>query len=137
GQHLVAAPDLRDHLDVELELEQRRERLAHHRLVLGDEDADHASGTSTRRRKPPPSGSGPASTEPPRRLARSRRPARPRPPSSPSAPLPLSTISTAAFGPPPATTMRAIDAPEWRSTLVVPSRTVHASSSSTSSGRST
>jgi hypothetical protein len=50
AQHLVAAPDLGDDLDVVLEAEQRRERLAHHRLVLGDEHPDHASGTSTRNR---------------------------------------------------------------------------------------
>ena len=61
---LVAAADLRDDLDVVLEAEQRRERLAHHRLVLGEQDADHvpvaAMGSVTRRRKPP-SGDVPAS----------------------------------------------------------------------------
>ena len=41
-EHLVAAPDLRDDLDVGLEREQAGDRLADHRLVLGEEDADHA-----------------------------------------------------------------------------------------------
>ena len=40
--HLVAALDLGDDLDVALEREQARERAADHRLVLGDQDADHA-----------------------------------------------------------------------------------------------
>ena len=55
GEHLVAALDLADDLDVVLEREQARERSADHRLVLGDQDADHgsASGTVTRSRKPP------------------------------------------------------------------------------------
>ena len=41
-EHEVAALDLGDDLDVVLEREQAGERAAHHRLVLGDQDADHA-----------------------------------------------------------------------------------------------
>ena len=54
-EHEVAALDLGHDLDVVLEREQARERAADHRLVLGDEDADHAlaSGTVSRSRKPP------------------------------------------------------------------------------------
>ena len=40
---VVAALDLGDDLDVVLEREQARERAAHHRLVLGDQDADHGA----------------------------------------------------------------------------------------------
>ena len=55
AEHLVAALDLGHDLDVALQGEQARERSAHHGLVLGDQDADHgvASGTLSRRRKPP------------------------------------------------------------------------------------
>ncbi len=48
AEHLVAAGDLRDHLDVGLEAEQARQRAPHHALILGQQDADHGAGTGTR-----------------------------------------------------------------------------------------
>ena len=38
--HLVAAADLGDHLEVGLEVEQRGERAAHQRLVVGEQQPD-------------------------------------------------------------------------------------------------
>ena len=76
-EHLVAALDLGHHLDVRLQLEQARERAAHHRLVLGDQHPDHAARPGTRSARPkPPSGRGPAITRrPPRRpLAQAAQP---------------------------------------------------------------
>src|SRR5581483_8045890 len=99
---LIAPADLGDDLEVGFETEQGGQRTADHGLVLGQQDADHATGTATRSRNPP-SGRGPASTEPPNRSTRSRRPRRPLPSSewavepspSPSRP-PSSTMSTDA-----------------------------------------
>ena len=45
GDDLVATGDLRDDLEVALEPEQRDDRAADERLVLGDEQPDHPSGT--------------------------------------------------------------------------------------------
>ena len=61
----VAALDLGHDLDVVLQREQAREGAADHRLVLGDQHADHVgwSGTLSRRRNPP-SGRAPASSLP-------------------------------------------------------------------------
>ena len=57
---LVPAADLGDDVEVGLEGKQRRERAAHHRLVLGEQHPDHVAasptgdgtGTATRSRKP-------------------------------------------------------------------------------------
>ena len=48
AEHLVAAGDLRHHLDVGLEPEQARQRAAHHALILGQQDPNHGAGTGTR-----------------------------------------------------------------------------------------
>ena len=48
GDHLVAATDLGDDLEVGLEVEQRGERATHERLVVGEQQPDHGSATSTR-----------------------------------------------------------------------------------------
>ena len=47
GHDLVAAGDVRDDLEIKLEAQQRDDRAADERLVLGDEDPDHAMGTET------------------------------------------------------------------------------------------
>ena len=67
-RHLVAPADLGDDLDVVLEREQRGERLADHRLVLGDQDPDGVhfatvapSARSPRLPPPPPRRPRPAS----------------------------------------------------------------------------
>ena len=39
-QHLVARPDLGDHLEVGLEAEQRRQRAPHQGLVVGEQQPD-------------------------------------------------------------------------------------------------
>jgi hypothetical protein len=93
-EHLVAAGDLGDHLQVGLEAEQRGEGAAHHPLVLRDQDPDHRSavsgsacgdraigvviGTRATSRKPPPSAVS-TSSEPPASAIRSLSPRRPLP----------------------------------------------------------
>src|SRR5919198_436113 len=140
-QHLVAARDLRDDLDVGLEGEQPGQGSAHHRLVLGQQHADHraeATGTTARTRNPGPSSRGPASRRPPAWRRRSCSPARPLPsPCEPLTPRPSSRISTLAWS--SAGTRRIVlwRAPLWRITLVAASRTVQASTASTSVGSST
>ena len=101
--HLVAAPDLRHDLEVVLEFEQRGERRADQRLVVGEQHPDrHAgivgsstacsrSGTigsaiSTRNRQP--SARPEATSVPPAASTRSRSPVRPLPaPAIPPRPL--------------------------------------------------
>ena len=79
-EHGVSALDLGHDVDVALQGEQARERPADHRLVLGDQDPDHARarGTLSRRRNPP-SGRAPASRVPRIPAARSASPVRPLP----------------------------------------------------------
>ena len=68
--------------DAVLRAEQRTESFAHHRLVVGDQAADHDAGppggSSARTANPPP-GSAPAFSQPPSSAARSRMPPRPWP----------------------------------------------------------
>ena len=76
---------LRDDLEVGLELEQRRERLAHEVLVVGQQQPDHVARCGARPvRTKPPAASGAASTRPPTAAKRSRRPATPLPSPSPA-----------------------------------------------------
>ena len=90
--HLVAAADVRDDLEVRLQREQRRERTADHRLVLGDQHADHEAAPAVGARRPHVRGHGdpqppPAPGERPgldgpaegRRALAQAREARPRP----------------------------------------------------------
>ena len=105
---LVAAADLGDDLEVVLELEQRGERGAHQRLVVGEQQPDHVArldgdragsrgrrrgaGTSTRSRQPRER-AAPAVTRAAGRVdaARAARSARCR--RRPTPPRPSSTIS--------------------------------------------
>src|SRR5919198_205382 len=140
-EHLVAARDLRDDLDVGLEREQPGQGSAHHRLVLGQQHADHraeATGTTARTRNPGPSSRGPASRRPPAWRRRSCSPARPLPsPCEPLTPRPSSRISTLAWSSAGTRRIALWRAPLWRITLVAASRTVQASTASTSVGSST
>ena len=43
GDRLLAVAGLADHLDVVLQVEERPQALAHDRVVVGDQDADHAA----------------------------------------------------------------------------------------------
>src|SRR5260370_3826793 len=138
----VAAFDLGDDLDVVYSRKQRGEGAADHRLVLGDQDRDQATGISLgvampagrmTRRRTPASGSVPTSNLPPASSTRSRRPISPTPPpSSEAAPRPSSTSSSAA--PPSARVRRstALFAPLCLRTLVTPSRRHQASTESCS-----
>ena len=129
---LLAVGGLGDDRDVVLAVEQRAEAGAHHRLVVGEQDRDHAgrprvragSVASTRQ---PPLGAGPASSVPPSAAARSRIPRTPlpEPPSPGRRPAPSSThldadlAAVARDGRPDA-----CDAPAWRSTFVSASCTI-------------
>src|SRR5258708_26539240 len=138
----VATFDLGDDLDVGFSRKQRRAGAADHRLVLGDQDPDQATGISLgvampagrmTRRRTPASGSVPTSNLPPASSTRSRRPISPTPPpSSEAAPRPSSTSSSAA--PPSARVRRstALFAPLCLRTLVTPSRRHQASTESCS-----
>ena len=126
GEDLVAALDLGDDLDVVLEREQARERAAHHRLVLGDQDADHvpARGTVSLRRKPPPGAGAGLEVRRGARCARSASPVRPLPAPRPWPPRRRRPRSRARPRRPSARTRIAqCRAPLWRTTFVVPSRT--------------
>jgi hypothetical protein len=138
GEHVVAALDLGHDIDVLFEAEQAGERPAHHRLILGDEDADHVPGRGTvSLSRKPPSGRAPASSSPRRRCARSRGPFKPLPGFAGRVALPSSSISTPARRSSDRTRIAQCDAPLCRMTLVVPSRTAHASTASTSAGSAT
>src|SRR4051812_22803826 len=143
-EHLVAAGHLGHDLDVGLEREQAGKRAADHGLVLGEQDADHradSTGTTARTRNPGPSSRGPASRRPPAWRTRASSPASPWPAplaaTAPGTPSPSSTTSTVAS--PSAGTRRIAlwRAPLWRMTLVAASRTVQASTASTSGGSAT
>ena len=114
--------------------EQRGERPAHHRLVLGEQDPDHAAasagiGTADVARRYPPAGAGPASSRPPSRAGRSRQAVQPGPgPSRAPGPpvasaVPSSTTSSRAASPSRDDRIDARVAALWRRTLVTPSRT--------------
>src|SRR5262249_47243011 len=75
---LLAVGCLGDNGDVDLGVEERLEAGAYERLVVGQEDLDHQSGSRAVTRKPP-AGFGPASSWPPRATARSRTPVLPVP----------------------------------------------------------
>ncbi len=95
----LAVVGLAHHLDVRLGVEQRPKARPDQRLVVGEQDPDHAapsSGSVARTRKPP-SGRGPASSSPPSADARSRMPRIPLPPPvafGAAAPRPSSSIWT-------------------------------------------
>ena len=50
GQRLAAVRGASHDLEIALDLEQRSERAEHHRLILGNQDADHACVSLPRRR---------------------------------------------------------------------------------------
>ena len=129
GHDLVAPADRGHHLEVVLEVEQRRERGAHQLLVVGEQQPDHYSpriaGGGPRHPQPPPSGGGVRlrSCRRPRRPVRAGRPGRcPREPVRP--PTPSSLISTDE-----AEANGAGVAWAWRTTFVRPSRTTQPNSS--------
>src|SRR5262249_49463506 len=133
-QDAVAPVDLRDDLDVFLQGKQAREGAANHRLIFGDENADHdASSGTVRRSRKPPSGLAPASRRPRTPFARCASPASPLP-SRPAdvSTMPSSSTSTAALSPFLRMRMSQCSALLWRTTLVAPSRTAQASTASTS-----
>ena len=72
----VAGPHLGDHLEVRLEAEQRGDRAADERLVVGQHQPDH--GRTTDREKP--GDRVRVTTVAPAAAARSRRPLSPEPP---------------------------------------------------------
>ncbi len=96
---------LTDHLQVVAVVEQAPEAGPHECLVVRQHHPDrHAvSSTSTgsraATRKPPPSGRGPASSDPPAAVARSRMPATPCPRRPAATPTPSSTTSTVTAPP--------------------------------------
>src|SRR5262249_48400864 len=97
---LVAVSGLTDDLNVRLGVEDHAQPGPDKRLVIYDEQPDHAelpsNGSSTRTRKPAP-GPGPASTRPPNIAARSRMPIRPwPPPAAGTEPRPLSETSSSS-----------------------------------------
>src|SRR5262245_20038826 len=126
----VAAIELRDDLDVRLELEPRDERTANEMHVLGDQHANHfaTSGTSTTRRNVP-SPPAPPLAVPDKADARAANPLNPCPPDDPGI-TPSFTISK--HTPPSRRAMRIehMVALLWRRMLVMPSRKAHAKSSS-------
>src|SRR5215472_2058055 len=136
-EHLVAPGHLGDDLEVGLELQEPADRGPEHRLVLRDQDPDHAgagssatpsAGTETWTRKPP-SGLAPQSTVPPSSASRSRRPARPD--TGPfSTARPSSRTSTQAEPSSRPMVSQQCAAPLWRTTLVTASRTEIASAPS-------
>ena len=76
---LLSVSRLADDLDVVLGLQQRPDAAADQRLVVSQQDPDHArAGISARTRKPPPA-CGPACSRPPSADTRSRMPMRPSP----------------------------------------------------------
>ena len=138
GHHLVAAPDLGDHLEVGLEPEQRGQRAAHERLVVGEQQPDRrARQRCTRSRKPPLV----------RRPTATSRPRGGRPLAQAGEAVPA--VEPRAVEPPrrgPAAVVRDLDAvrrqphaaprraPLCRTTFVTPSRTAQANSSRRSAG---
>ena len=72
--HRVAGADLGDHLEVGLEAEQRGQRAAHQRLVVGEQQPD-GHGRTTFSEKP--GSSAVVTTVAPTAAARSRSPASP------------------------------------------------------------
>ena len=91
----VAVPRLADHLDVGVDGQERRQRLAEQCLVVHQQHPHGAHpGTSMRTVHPAP-GADSTCSRPPRCAARSRRPSRPNPVVAPSAvPVPSSLTST-------------------------------------------
>src|SRR5437588_1095903 len=92
---LVSVARLPDHLEVRLGVEDQPETGSHERLVVGEQNADHApTGKRARTSKPPPA-RRPASSSPPQRATRSRMPTSPCPvPVSVPVPSPSSVTST-------------------------------------------
>ena len=72
---LLAVRGGADQLDPVEQPEQRAEALADHALVVGEQDADHVSGSHSSTLKP--SSVGPALSSPPSSSARSRMPVSP------------------------------------------------------------
>ena len=96
GQHGVAGADLDDHLEVGLQVEQRGQRAAHQRLVVGEQQPDgHARTTLSEK----PGESSRVTTVAPTSAARSRSPASPEPwPSADGAAAPSSRTSALVGG---------------------------------------
>ena len=99
---LLAVGHHRDHLDVRRRGEELLQPTAHDRVIVGDEDPDHGSGTRTRNVVPSP-GVEPTSSEPPASASRPRSALRPTCPASTrvarrwsSKPRPSSTTSRSA-----------------------------------------
>src|SRR5262249_62079070 len=100
GHRLASVLGLRGDLEIVLRLEDQPEAASDERLVVGNDDRDHAipasSGSRTRSAKPP-SSRGPAAISPPKTGTRSRMPARPCPPTCPfEPPGPSSTTSSSS-----------------------------------------
>jgi hypothetical protein len=96
GNGLAAVPRLADHLEIVLRFEDRPETRPDQRLVVRDEDANHAVPAGSRARtEKPPSARPPVSSEPPYNRTRSRMPVIPWPPCDPFALL-LPSSSTSS-----------------------------------------
>src|SRR5262249_31352727 len=130
--HEVPGADLGDDLEVGLEVQESGERAAHQGLVVGEEKSDGGGhDRTTEREKPGESRRG--TTVAPTSAARSRSPARPEPwPLGDGVAAPLSMTSAHVA----VSRTSQWEAPEWRITLVTPSRTVQANSSRRSDGTS-
>src|SRR6185503_8689883 len=154
--HLAVAGQAQ-HLDVGFEVEQRRQRTAHHRLVLGQQHADHAAlswsasagigrafaaagfdavhrGTSTSSVVPRRAGEAMESV-PPSARTRSRMPLMPLPWAA-RPPRPLSLMRMWNLSASRENTTRAVVACAWRWMLVTASRSTSASDASISGGSS-
>src|SRR5690606_19514131 len=100
-------------------------------LVVDDQDFDAHRGILAATRNPPPS-AAPASSLPPNASARSRIPRMPWPSTKSPLPWPSSVTSTDTSSGPCTTETFALDAPEWRMTLVSDSLTIEATTISVS-----
>src|SRR6185436_6703228 len=124
--------DLRHDLEVRLEVKENGEGAAHHGLVLGQQHPDHKPppGRVATRRNPSVFGS--TTNAPPAETTRSRSPSSPpvRIAGVEGPPTPSSAMVSAIRPSSSVRTIRHALAAEWRSTLVAPSRTTQASTSS-------
>src|SRR5205823_9726380 len=107
GHGFLAVPDGGHDVDPGVEVEHDRERLAHRRLVVGDQEPDGGHRGSSSRTTQPCAPSGPAYSVPPASPARSRMPTSP-------IPLPTSAAGAASSaGPLSLTTSRTVSS--WNS----------------------
>src|SRR5688572_2633400 len=133
GQRLHAVSGGAEHFDVALHLQQCAQCAAHHGLVLGEQDADHAATGTDARSTVPPSLLGASCSVPPTLSSRSRMPLSPLP-GTMRPPCPSSATSTTTVFASFSTRMLTPRAPEWRRILVAASRNDSASAVSRSCG---